>query len=384
MYTMNILVDCSNTYSGGARTHLRMLATRIPSDTTSVYTFVGEEKILGLVPSDHSRIRKVTSVMLERGKLARHLWRALNLRLLVRKFDLVFFPGGTVTGSPKLSVTMCRNMLPFMPQESRIYGFSLFRLKIVILRIMQLRSMRRATGTIFLSEFAREAISDRLPRLIGDSTARIVMIPHGIADEFRNPKREQYRIPRSESKPISLVYTSTIDIYKNQDIVLLGVKRLREMGWNIDATFIGSSSLAGRAKFDEIRKRVDPGRNWTSVEAEMTHRDLVDVYDNADIFVYASTCENLPNILLEAMAARVPIVCSRSRPMNDVLGSGGTYFEPRDVGSFASAIIEAIESEDIRRERVHKAYCLSEAYDWNKCASETFGFLERIGRDACK
>lgn len=40
------------------------------------------------------------------------------------------------------------------------------------------------------------------------------------------------------------------------------------------------------------------------------HDKLTDIYKNADGFVFASSCENQPIILLEAMAAGLPIACS--------------------------------------------------------------------------
>ena len=61
-------------------------------------------------------------------------------------------------------------------------------------------------------------------------------------------------------------------------------------------------------------------------------------YNDHDIFVFPSSCENMPNILIEAMASGLPIVCSDRGPMPEVLGDGGSYFNPDSIDSIVNAL----------------------------------------------
>ncbi|MEI7967437.1 MAG: glycosyltransferase [Betaproteobacteria bacterium] len=54
---------------------------------------------------------------------------------------------------------------------------------------------------------------------------------------------------------------------------------------------------------------------------------------DADAFVFASSCENQPDILREATAASLPIACSRRGPVPEVLGEADEYFDPENVCS---------------------------------------------------
>ena len=56
----------------------------------------------------------------------------------------------------------------------------------------------------------------------------------------------------------------------------------------------------------------------------------------------------MPNILLEGMAAGLPMACSRMGPMPEILGDAGIYFDPEDANSIAGALRELIESPDLR------------------------------------
>ena len=47
--------------------------------------------------------------------------------------------------------------------------------------------------------------------------------------------------------------------------------------------------------------------------------DVKPLYEEADIFIYCSWLEGLPNVLLEAMSFGLPILINRYRPFLDVL-----------------------------------------------------------------
>ena len=93
-------------------------------------------------------------------------------------------------------------------------------------------------------------------------------------------------------------------------------------------------------------------------------------------FVFASSCENMPNTLIEAMAAGMPIVCSNRGPMPEVLKDGGIYFDPENFDSIAIAIEQLFENKLLRDKLAKKAELLSRRYSWKKCANETWVFLK--------
>jgi glycosyltransferase involved in cell wall biosynthesis len=111
------------------------------------------------------------------------------------------------------------------------------------------------------------------------------------------------------------------------------------------------------------------------------HAELPNHYQQADVFVYASSCENMPNILLEAMASAKPIACSSRGPMPEVLKDAGVYFDPERAESIASAIRELIDSPALRREKAELALRYSGEYSWCRCARESFDYLAQIANE---
>ena len=74
------------------------------------------------------------------------------------------------------------------------------------------------------------------------------------------------------------------------------------------------------------------------------HKDLIRYYNEADIFIFASSCETFGMILLEAMASGLPIACSKISSMPEILKQNGEYFNPKDPESISKAIMKIISN----------------------------------------
>src|SRR4029077_8612726 len=88
------------------------------------------------------------------------------------------------------------------------------------------------------------------------------------------------------------------------------------------------------------------------------------LYHRADAFVFASSCENLPISLIEAMAAGLPVACSARGPMPEVLGDAGVYFDPERPEEIAAAIRSLYEDAPLRARLAQAAWQRSSAYSW--------------------
>jgi glycosyltransferase involved in cell wall biosynthesis len=91
--------------------------------------------------------------------------------------------------------------------------------------------------------------------------------------------------------------------------------------------------------------------------------------------VFASSCENMPNTLVEGMASGLPIACSNRGPMPEILQDGGVYFNPESANSIAAAIEELLVNDDRRTSIARRARELAAQYSWQRCAEETWEFL---------
>lgn len=372
-------VDASNLRYGGGITHLReMLAVADPiAHGFSRVVLWGGRATLDRLPSRPWLVR-VHEPDLDGDLVRRTAWQQLALPWRSRHAgcSVHFAPGGTAPASLRPRVVMCRNMLPFDEVERARYRGTATGLRLGVLRLAQARSLSSADGVIFLTEYARDAVLARLPR----RPRAVTIVPHGVHERFLRPPPLPRAIEACTSEaPFRWVYVSTVTRYKHQVKVLEAVRGLRAEGWPVALDLVGVEEdvRSGRALREALR-RWDPEGRWARYLGHVPFDDLPGVYARADGVLYASSCENMPNILLESMASGLPIACSDRGPMPEVLGDGAIYFDPEDVGDIARAARVLVRDPALRLRLAERAYTRVQRFTWEACAHGTLAFLAAV------
>lgn len=371
-------IDASNIRVGGGVTHLAELL-RVAEPTAYSFSKVivwGGQQTLSRI-EDRPWLLKSHQALLDKSLSYRTFWQRFKLDGLVRQVgcDLLFVPGGSHAGDFRPMVTMSQNLLPFEWQELRRWGWSLFVLKWMLLRWTQSHTFRRAAGLIFLTQYARDIVMRTISTTAGETT----IIPHGIDERFTYPPRDQLGIDRySADRPFRILYVSIVDMYKHQWKVAEAVAQLKKCGLPVMLDLVGSSYPPALARLKQTISQVDPSGEFIQYAGAVPHAELHKRYAQADLCLFASSCENMPNILLEGMASGLPIACSNRGPMPEVLGDAGVYFDPEDATDMARALRELIDSPTLRARLAKASFERVQVYSWRRCASETFDFLARI------
>jgi glycosyltransferase involved in cell wall biosynthesis len=350
-------------------------ADPLSSGFSQVIVWIGQATLRWI--EDRPWLGKSHQPLLDKSLPHRTFWQLFRLSMLAReaKCNVLFVPGGSYDGNFQPTVTMSRNLLPFEWQELRRYGVSLTALKMVILRWTQSRSFRRAQGLIFLTRYAQDVVTRAVKRIPGETK----VVPHGIDARFFRPPHEQLSIDRySVYRPFHILYVSIVEVYKHQWLVAEAVASIRRSGFPVRLDLIGPAYPAALKRLRKTLDRIDPSGEYVRYIGAVPHSELHARYVEADMCVFASSCENMPNILLEGMASGLPIACSNRGPMPEMLGDGGVYFDPENPRDIARALRELIDSPELRTEKAWASFERAKTYSWARCARETLGFLAEI------
>ena len=379
--TVTVGIDATGIRSGGGLAHLvELLGAAHPerAGVARVVLWAGRTAIDAV--ADRPFLEKRFRPELDAGPIARALWQRRTLPGLARAAgcDVVFVPGGTSVSGFRPIVGMSQNMLPFQWEEARRYGPSRMLARLMLLRRTQGSLARRADGYVFLTRFARDRITAALGRTARDSAT----IAHGILDRFRAPPRPAVRIEDcGPERPFRILYVSIVDVYKHQWVLAEAVAKLGRKGLPVRLDLVGPAYPPAGRRLERALREVDPEGRWVRVVGPVPNAKLHERYAEADLVAFASSCENLPIIMLEAMASGNPIACSDRGPMPEVLGPDGHYFDPEDADS-AARCIEALVRDPAARERAAAdSHARALPYTWERCADETFAYLARIARD---
>lgn len=382
---VTIGIDASRNRSGGAIAHLKGILEEgdPPSIGISKVHVWGYRSLIEKTP-DRPWLIKHLPQDLDNGLLAQVWWqyRYLPKEAVKFKCDLLFNTDAGSVCPFNPSVTLSQDMLSYEPGEMIRFGIlSKARIRLEMLKIIQNNSFKRSKGVIFLTEHASKTIQESCGEL-----KSYKIIPHGVGNMFRLPLIK-INEDLSEKNEIRLLYVSNAQLYKHQWNVVRAAGLLRAKGFRVNLLLVGGGKGVAQTRLEAEIKRTDPEGTFVKQKGFVSNECIVKYLAESDLFIFASSCENMPVTLLEAMACGLPIACSSRGPMPEVLQDAGVYFDPEKTDQIANAIETLLVNKDLCNKVMQKAKALSREYTWKRCADETFKYLwqkaaiEQHGKD---
>jgi len=367
-------IDASNIRTGGGLTHLKSILQNIDEQNLKFNKVIvwSNKQTLNHLP-EKSWLVKKTHAYLNKSNIWAFIFQFFILNTVAKNENcsIIFAPGSTFISNFKPFVTLSQNMLPFENKESMHYGL-LMRMRLKILFFTQTYTFKKSSGLIFLTNYAKNYISNK----INLKNKNTINIAHGIHLNFKlNPRNQEPVF--SQNNPFKLLYVSYITVYKHQWHLAEAICQLNNEGYHINLTLIGPILDS----YDKLKTVINNNANANqciSYLGKVEHDNLAKNYHQADAFVFASSCENMPIILIEAMSAGLPIASSNLGPMPEVLEDAGLYFDPRNVSQIKEAILKLYNNALLREQLANKAYNKVKNYTWENCAENTFNFLYKI------
>jgi len=381
--TSKLGINASRARSGGAIAHLVGILQEVnPFDfgINGIHVW-SYRKLLAALPERPWLVKHTSSAF--DGSLLRQLWwERFSLPGELQSSGcsiLLNVDAGSICRF-RPAVTMSRDMLSYEPGEIGRYGLNRMRLRLIALRYVQNASLRAADGVIFLTRYASNVIQQSCGEL-----RHVAYVPHGVGAQFQSTEHS-LMWPSGKERPIRCLYISNALPYKHQWHVVEAITQLRERGFVLQLDLVGGGEGEAQVRLERQIKESDPGGEFVAQHEFLPQHALPDFLSRADLFIFASSCENMPNTLVEAMATGIAIACSNRGPMPEVLQDGGVYFDPENPDSIAAAIMDLIINPDKRMQLAIRAKYLSKQYSWARCAHETFSFIaetaERLNKFA--
>jgi len=367
-------IDASRNRSGGAIAHIiGILIDFNPSrhniKEVHIWSF---RSLLDQLP-DYPWLIKHNPKELEKSLFKQLLWQVSTFtsELELINCDILFNSSAITLCRFQPMVVLSQTLISYEPGILKYYGFSIARLRFLAIHVIQNFAFRRAQGVIFLSHYAGDLIQKSCGLF-----KNIEYVPHGVNEIFKK-KQSIIDWPKQKERAIRCVYVSDTSMYKNQWNVVKAISILRERGFNLTLCLVGGGKGPAQTLLDNTILDLQENEVFVEQINFISHEFLPDLLIEKDLFIFASSCENLPITLIEGMAMGLPIACSDRGPMPEVLQDGGVYFDPENEDSITDAIEKILLSADLRVSISRKAKLLSQKYNWTKCSNETFEFITK-------
>jgi glycosyltransferase involved in cell wall biosynthesis len=134
------------------------------------------------------------------------------------------------------------------------------------------------------------------------------------------------------------------------------IKAIAEMPDSTGAYLTVVGDGTDRQRLENLaRERGVEGRVQFNGETEPDK--VMDFYESTDVFVLASHSEGRPNVVMEAMAAAVPVIASEIDGVKELVTAGetGLLFRPGDVNGLVDQLLKVSKDIELRERLALKA-----------------------------
>ena len=279
--------------------------------------------------------------------LGRIIWEQLFLPLyLIRDgIDVLFCPGdiSPIYSSIK-KVQWIGTIGPFWKNMKEYETEFLRRIQYPLQKLLMSKSAERADCVIFESEYTQKYFLKRYN--ISKDKTTVINIGK---DEFYTSNKSNLKSGYSDKQPYALC-VSHLYPYKN-------IPRMIECFYQANKKLDNKYRLliAGASKSKEynksIKKEIDNHNysKYITLLGSVSKESLKDLYQNTELLIFPSPCENFAYILVEAMSMGVPVVCSNTTAMPDTCKDAAIYFNPYNSDDMTKVIYNTMDNSEEKR-----------------------------------
>lgn len=189
---------------------------------------------------------------------------------------------------------------------------------------------------ITISEHATNYYKENLPEFID----RIHYLPNGIdINSFAVLKDRTI----NRNKPVKIISVGSLNENKNQLFQIEIAEILRNKGFNFYLNIVGQGKM-----YDALKKRIEELDLTEQVSLCGISNHINTLYQEADLFLHTSKQESFGLVIVEAMAAGLPVVCFNGGGNKELIDNGknGYIIQEFNPQMFAEKIIELSQSPE--------------------------------------
>lgn len=199
----------------------------------------------------------------------------------------------------------------------------------------------RSHGVVCITHYTEDAVKDL--------AKRTWVIPNAVDASFFavNSQPVPDKIPR-------ILCVGHICLRKNQNAFIRALDSLAPAG-KFEVLFLGLS--AGERAYDDEFLRLVRERPWCGFGGMADRAQLKNHLRDATALALPSLEDNCPMVVLEAMAAGVPVVAAKVGGLPDLIEEhkNGFFFDPLDARSMAHAVEKILQEKSAARDLARRA-----------------------------
>lgn len=246
-----------------------------------------------------------------------------------------------------------------------------------LINIAEIPALKRADHVIAFTPVIKEWLVEQF----SVKPSKITPIPVGIAMDEIEPFLLQ-RNRNGNQKPL-IMCCGVVSERKNQLSAVKAAAKVLASHPKARFVFTGPIGQSGYLKL--INQYIADNNLSNSVEFKgmVTKEELYNLYKDASIFLFPTTAEVQPTVLMEALAFGLPVVSSSIKPIADVVSKSpesAILVDPYDIDGMSAAITKLLEDNDLWQNMSEKAQRAAQDFLYDDVAAKTITLYAKLAK----
>jgi len=171
-----------------------------------------------------------------------------------------------------------------------------------------------------------------------------------------------------------IIYIGAIQPRKNLELLVEAFDEVKKNQPDLKLVMVGEKAWLSNGVSEKIEKSMH--KNDIICTGRVDFESLGHLLRAAQAFVFPSLYEGFGIPVLEAFAARVPVICANNSSLPEVGGGAAIYFDGQSASDLAEKIRNVLSDGNLRKDHIRKGIIQIKKFSWEKCAQETLEYLK--------
>jgi glycosyltransferase involved in cell wall biosynthesis len=199
-------------------------------------------------------------------------------------------------------------------------------------RILFNKTVRNVDLIVVQSKYMQDCFEEKYP----NEKNKTIIIPNPLSSALSSIEKPAFQALKPPNKIFKMLYVSRFYPHKNHDFILALSKKLQENKFEHEFLLTIDKSLPGANDFLNNAKEFGTVTNI----GELPQKELINYYNEADLFVFPSKSETFGNPIIEAMFFSCPLLLPDLGYSRALAQSVAEFYDSESASACADVIIK--------------------------------------------
>ena len=174
-----------------------------------------------------------------------------------------------------------------------------------------------------------------------------------------------------------ILSVGTIEPRKNFITLIKAFNHIKQKKADFSYKLVIAGRTGWKSEDTYLERENSPYRNDILFIGRVPDKDLVQIYNQAELFVYPSLFEGFGLPPLEAMSCGLPVIASDTSSLKEVIGNAGILISPGDNIELQKQILYILKNEEVKEKLGEKSLTRAKKFSWIDTARRTLDIYNK-------